>query len=183
VRCFPDVVYQRSEGRIAMPQSARRVKWRDAEASQAEKLQAELALVRHELDEARRRPNRTRLADTRQSITHKFSICGHEGYVTVGLYEDGRPGEVFIKMAKQGSTISGLVDTIAVLTSLALQYGVPVEQLARKFEHTRFEPAGHTTNPDIRVASSISDYVFRWLGIQFCEDYRRSHAERSKEKG
>ena len=124
-------------------------------------------------------PSRRRLPDTRRSITHKFSISGHEGYLTVGVYDDGQPGELFIKMAKQGSTVSGLVDTIAVLTSLALQYGVPVETLARKFEHTRFEPSGHTTNRDeIPVASSISDYVFSWLGLRFCDVFREERGKR-----
>lgn len=132
-------------------------------------LKGQVAELQRELEEARRGPHRRKLADTRRSITHKFNISGHEGYVTAGLYEDGTPGEVFIKMAKQGSTISGLVDTIAILTSLALQYGVPVAQLARKFEHTRFEPSGHTTNTEIPHAASISDYVFRWLRNVFCE--------------
>jgi ribonucleoside-diphosphate reductase alpha chain len=119
--------------------------------------------------------DRKRLPHTRQSITHKFSISGHEGYLTVGLYEDGQPGEVFIKMAKQGSTVSGLVDTIAILTSLVLQYGAPVESLARKFQHTRFEPSGHTNNRAIATASSISDYVFTWLGLRFSGDFRAAY--------
>ena len=161
-----------------MSQPASTQEYQEPEASQVETLQAEVQRLQKELEEARSRPDRKRLADTRQSITHKFSICGHEGYITTGLYEDGTPGEVFIKMAKQGSTISGLVDTIAILTSLALQYGVPVEQLARKFEHTRFEPSGHTTNPEIHVASSISDYVFTWLALRFSEEYRTSQAEK-----
>jgi ribonucleoside-diphosphate reductase alpha chain len=115
-------------------------------------------------------PKRERLPDTRQSITHKFSIGGQEGYLTVGLFEDGRPGEVFIKMAKQGSTVSGLMDTIGVLTSLALQYGVPVAALTHKFAYVRFEPSGWTKNPAIRQAHSISDYVFRWLGEMFSDE-------------
>lgn len=110
---------------------------------------------------------RERLPDTRQSITHKFSVDGHEGYITAGMYPDGRLGEVFIKMAKQGSTVSGLTDTIAVLTSLCLQYGVPVDKLSEKLSHTRFEPSGWTKNEDIRQATSIVDYVFRWLGMTF----------------
>ncbi|MHB9080394.1 MAG: TSCPD domain-containing protein [Pirellulaceae bacterium] len=125
-------------------------------------------------------PQRRRLPDTRSSVTHKFSVSGHEGYITVGLYPDGgnTPAEVFIRMAKQGSTIAGLVDTIAILTSLALQYGVTVDSLARKFQHTRFEPSGRTTNPEIPEASSISDYVFTWLGLTFSEEFRqeREHA-------
>ena len=115
---------------------------------------------------------RQRLPDTRQSITHKFSISGHEGYVTVGLYDDGRPGELFIKMAKEGSTLSGLMDTVGILTSMALQYGVPVEALARKFEYMRFEPSGWTQNGHIRHAHSVVDYIFRWLGIVFSPEYR-----------
>ena len=123
-------------------------------------------------------PNRHRLPDTRKSVTHKFSIAGHEGYVTVGLYEDGRPGELFIKMAKEGSTMSGLVDTVGILTSLALQYGVPVETLARKFEHMRFEPAGETKHERIDHAQSVVDYIFRWLGLEFSEIYRAEHLQR-----
>ena len=137
---------------------------------------AEVERLRAELEEARRGPHRKRLPDTRDSVTHRFSISGHEGYLTVGLYEDGQPGEVFIKMAKQGSTISGLMDTIAVLTSLALQFGVPVAQLSRKFAHTRFEPSGHTTNPEIGSTDSITDYVFTWLGLRFSEDFRNERA-------
>jgi ribonucleoside-diphosphate reductase alpha chain len=131
---------------------------------------------------AKSAPNRVRLADTRAAITHKFSISGHEGYVTVGLYPDGRPGEMFLTMAKEGSTLRGLVDTIAVLTSLALQYGVPVDVLARKFERTTFEPSGQTANPDIKVASSITDYVFRWLGLQFSPVYRQEYEARSAKR-
>ena len=163
---------------MSQPESTQ--EYREPEASQVEMLQAEVERLQTELEEASSKPDRKRLADTRQSITHKFSICGHEGYITAGLYEDGTPGEVFIKMAKQGSTVSGLVDTIAILTSLALQYGVPVEQLARKFEHTRFEPSGHTTNSNIQVASSISDYVFTWLGLLFSEEYRTIEAEKRR---
>jgi len=116
-------------------------------------------------------PRRERLPDTRQSITHKFILDGHEGYVTVGLYPDGRPGELFIKMAKQGSTVSGLVDTIGVLTSLALQYGVPPEALAHKFAYMRFEPSGWTSHPDIRHAHSVVDYIFRWMGLTFTKGF------------
>src|SRR5260221_6114298 len=111
-------------------------------------------------------PVRARLPDPGDSLTHKFNISGHEGYFTVGLYEDGRPGELFIKMAKQGSTMSGLMDTIGILTSLALQYGVPVEALAGKLKNMCFEPCGWTPNAEIREASSVVDYVFRWLGLE-----------------
>lgn len=113
------------------------------------------------------RPVRRKLPDERRSITHKFSIAGHEGYITVGMYDDGRPGEIFLTMSKEGSTISGLMDTIATMTSLALQYGVPLETLVNKFAHMRFEPSGVTPNPDIRFAKSIPDYIFRWLGLKF----------------
>jgi ribonucleoside-diphosphate reductase alpha chain len=120
------------------------------------------------------RPVRRRLPDTRPAITHKFDIAGHEGYMTVGLFEDGQPGELFIIMAKEGSTIGGLMDCIATLSSLALQYGVPVETLVRKFAHQRFEPSGFTKNPEIRKASSIIDYIFRWMGVQFVPGYRET---------
>jgi ribonucleoside-diphosphate reductase alpha chain len=120
-------------------------------------------------------PRRERLPETRRSLTHKFSIAGHEGYIIVGFYDDGRPGELFINMAKEGSTIGGLMDTIGVLTSLALQYGVPLDTLVRKFEHSRFDPAGFTKNPDIPFAKSVVDYVFRWLGIHYVPGYRKAN--------
>jgi len=113
------------------------------------------------------RPVRRKLPDERQAVTHKFSIAGHEGYLTVGLYEDGQPGEIFLKMAKEGSTVSGLMDSIATMTSIALQYGVPLRALVEKFSHTRFEPAGFTNNREIPIAKSITDYVFRYLGSRF----------------
>jgi ribonucleoside-diphosphate reductase alpha chain len=112
-------------------------------------------------------PRRRRLPDERQSITHKFDIAGHEGYITVGLYEDGQPGELFLTMAKEGSTISGFADAFAQAISYALQYGVPLQDLVDKFSHVRFEPAGMTKNPDIRFAKSIVDYIFRWLAAKF----------------
>ncbi len=110
---------------------------------------------------------RRRLPDERQALTHKFSIGGHEGYITVGLYEDGTPGEIFITMSKEGSTISGLMDGFATSVSMALQYGVPLRVLVEKFSHMRFEPSGFTGNPDIPMAKSICDYIFRWLGKKF----------------
>jgi len=116
-------------------------------------------------------PLRRRLPETRQAVTHKFDIAGHEGYLTIGLFEDGTPGEMFITMAKEGSTIGGLMDSVAALTSVSLQYGVPLAALVRKFSHQRFEPSGFTKNPQIRRASSIIDYVFRWMGIQFIPGY------------
>jgi ribonucleoside-diphosphate reductase alpha chain len=129
------------------------------------------------------RPRRERLPDTRRSITHKFNVNGHEGYVTVGLYDDGRPGEVFITMAKEGSTIGGLMDSFGTAVSMSLQYGVPLEVLVNKFSHTRFEPMGYTTNPDIRIAKSLVDYIFRWLGIQFLPGYREAIQGLSEKTG
>ena len=112
-------------------------------------------------------PFRRKLPDERQAITHKFSVAQHEGYLTVGLYEDGQPGEIFITMAKEGSTVSGLMDSFATAVSLALQYGVPLKVLCDKFSHTRFEPSGWTPNPEIRYAKSVMDYIFRWLAYKF----------------
>jgi ribonucleoside-diphosphate reductase alpha chain len=119
-------------------------------------------------------PRRERLPDTRKSLTHKFSISGHEGYITVGLYDDGRPGEMFVTMAKEGSTIGGLMDCFGTAVSMSLQYGVPLEVYVNKFSHTRFEPMGHTKNPEIRIAKSIVDYIFRWMGIQFLAGYKEA---------
>ncbi|MCX6138396.1 MAG: vitamin B12-dependent ribonucleotide reductase [Ignavibacteriales bacterium] len=115
------------------------------------------------------RPARRRLPNERRSVTHKFSIAGHEGYITVGMYEDGMPGEVFIVMSKEGSTISGMMDAFATAVSLALQYGVPLKVLTDKFSHMRFEPSGFTNNEKIPIAKSICDYIFRWLGMKFLE--------------
>lgn len=115
------------------------------------------------------RPFRRKLSDERRSITHKFDIAGHEGYITVGMYEDGQPGEIFITMSKEGSTISGLMDSFATAISMALQYGVPLKVLVDKFSHMRFEPSGFTKNPDIPMAKSIMDYIFRWLATKFLD--------------
>jgi ribonucleoside-diphosphate reductase alpha chain len=112
---------------------------------------------------------RHRLPEERASLTHKFSIAGHEGYITVGLYPNGKPGEIFIKMAKEGSTVSGLMDAFATSISLALQHGVPLKVLCEKFAHTRFEPSGWTGNEKIGFAKSITDYIFRWLHYRFVE--------------
>ena len=112
-------------------------------------------------------PVRRKLPDERQALTHKFDIAGHEGYITVGLYEDGQPGEIFLVMAKEGSTISGFADAFAQAISYALQYGVPLQVLVDKFSHARFEPSGMTQNPEIRFAKSIVDYVFRWMAAKF----------------
>ena len=114
-----------------------------------------------------RTPYRRRLADERQAITHKFSVGGHEGYFTVGLFEDGQPGEIFITMSKEGSTLSGLMDAFATMVSLSLQYGVPLSILVNKFIHMRFEPSGVTNNKEIRFAKSIVDYIFRWMALKF----------------
>ena len=133
-------------------------------------LEEELTMLRRQLDQ----PVRHRMPDTRTSLTHKFEIAGHEGYITVGLYEDGQPGELFITMSKEGSTIGGLMDTVGTLTSIALQYGVPLESLVKKFAYQRFEPSGFTKNSDIRHATSITDYVFRWLACQFIKGYKEA---------
>jgi ribonucleoside-diphosphate reductase alpha chain len=113
------------------------------------------------------RPQRRKLPDERHAITHKFDVAGHEGYITVGLFEDGTPGEIFLVMAKEGSTISGFADAFAQAISYALQYGVPLQTLVDKFSHSRFEPSGMTKNPEVRFAKSIVDYIFRWMATKF----------------
>jgi ribonucleoside-diphosphate reductase alpha chain len=113
------------------------------------------------------RPQRRKLPDERHAITHKFDVAGHEGYITVGLFEDGTPGEIFLVMAKEGSTISGFADAFAQAVSYALQYGVPLQTLVDKFSHSRFEPSGMTKNPEVRFAKSIVDYIFRWMATKF----------------
>jgi ribonucleoside-diphosphate reductase alpha chain len=125
---------------------------------QLAKAQAEAAL-----------PHRRRLPSERTAVTHKFEISGHEGYITVGLYPDGQPGEIFLKMAKEGSTVSGLMDSFATTVSVALQYGVPLKDLVNKFAHVRFEPSGFTGNAEIPIAKSTVDYIFRWLGSRFLD--------------
>jgi ribonucleoside-diphosphate reductase alpha chain len=124
-------------------------------------------LTMHEQETAPPRAVRHRLPGERASITHKFALAGHEGYITVGLYKDGTPGELFIRMAKEGSTVSGLMDSFATAVSLALQHGVPMKLMCEKFSHTRFEPSGFTGNPEIPIAKSIMDYIFRWLELKF----------------
>ncbi len=138
-------------------------------------LSAENATLRKQLDGRHRR----HMPDTRMSLTHKFEIAGHEGYITVGLYPDGQPGELFVQMSKEGSTIGGLMDTVATLTSISLQHGVPLEQMVKKFAYQRFEPSGFTKNKDIRTAFSITDYVFRWMGCEFIKGYREATAPES----
>ena len=115
---------------------------------------------------------RHRLPAERASVTHKFALGGHEGYITVGLYPNGSPGEIFIRMAKEGSTVSGLMDSFATAISLALQHGVPLKVLCEKFAHTRFEPSGWTGNEQIGYAKSIMDYIFRWIQIRFLSGHQ-----------
>ncbi len=129
------------------------------------------------------RPLRRKLSDERRSITHKFDIAGHEGYITAGMYEDGQPGEIFITMSKEGSTISGLMDSFATAVSLALQYGVPLRVLVDKFTHMRFEPSGFTKNPNIPIAKSIMDYIFRWLATKFLDGAAQQEVGVIKENG
>jgi ribonucleoside-diphosphate reductase alpha chain len=133
------------------------------DSEEVEKLRRQLAKAQVEAA----LPHRRRLPAERSAITHKFDIAGHEGYITVGLYPDGQPGEIFLKMAKEGSTVSGLMDTLATTISVALQYGVPLKDLVNKFAHVRFEPSGFTGNQEIPIAKSIVDYIFRWLGSRF----------------
>ena len=129
-----------------------------------------------------RQPFRRRLPETRKAITHKFDVAGNEGYLTVGLFEDGQPGELFVTMAMEGSTIDGLMDSIGTLTSLSLQYGVPLATMVEKFAHQRFEPSGFTKNPEIRNASSVVDYVFRWMALQFIPGFREANAPASHQQ-
>ena len=154
----------------------------DAITPGAEDLAEHIATLIRENDDLRKKSEvrvRRPMTDTRMSLTHKFEIAGHEGYITAGLYPDGQPGEVFVQMSKEGSTIGGLMDTVATLTSMALQYGVPLEQLVNKFAYQRFEPSGYTKNPNIRTAFSITDYVFRWLGCEFIKGYREATSPNS----
>ncbi|MEM8601852.1 MAG: intein-containing adenosylcobalamin-dependent ribonucleoside-diphosphate reductase, partial [Bacteroidota bacterium] len=128
-----------------------------------------------EIEKVVQEPSRRRLPDERPSLTHKFSIAGHEGYLHIGLYPDTQlPGEIFITMAKQGSTIGGLMDAFATSISLGLQYGVPLEDLCQKFSHMRFEPSGFTNNRQIPMAKSIMDYIFRYLSLKFLGDARET---------
>ena len=145
------------------------------DASAASSQQSVLAERREAADSSTDefRPHRRKLPDERRSITHKFDIAGHEGYITVGMYEDGNPGEIFVSMSKQGSTISGLMDSFATAISYALQYGVPLQFLVDKFAHMRFEPSGFSKNPQIPYAKSIVDYLFRWLASKFLDEQAR----------
>ena len=123
------------------------------------------------------KPIRQRLPDERQALTHKFSIAGHEGYLTVGLFENGQPGEIFLRMSKEGSTVSGMMDAFATAISVSLQYGVPLESLIRKFSHMRFEPAGFTGNKEVPIAKSVTDYIFRWLAVKFLPEASQTEIE------
>ena len=113
--------------------------------------------------------NRQRLPETRRAVIHAFSVGDHRGYIRVGLFEDGRPGEIFVDLGKVGSTMSGLIDALAIMTSLALQSGIPLQVIARKFEGQKYPPSGYTANPEIPYAESIPEYVFRWLALKFPE--------------
>jgi len=156
---------------------------KNASTGKAQKTITEVTGISQEqLEAATRKPHRRRLPATRPSITHKFSVARHEGYLSVGLYEDGTPGELFISMSKEGSTVGGMMDTFATALSLCLQYGVPLESLVKKFSHQRFDPHGMTDNRDIPMAKSIVDYIFRWLGLQFLgEEYRKKHLPKRSE--
>ena len=126
---------------------------------------------------------RHRLPEERASLTHKFGIAGHEGYITVGLYPNGQPGEIFIRMAKEGSTVAGLMDSFATAISLALQHGVPLRVLCEKFAHSRFEPSGWTGNEQIGYAKSIMDYIFRWLQLRFLSGTAAKPLRRTRRRG
>jgi len=138
--------------------------------------EAEPQYIERVVEKIVERPLRQRLPETRRSVTHRFNVAGHEGYLTIGLYDDGSPGELFITMSKEGSTIGGLMDSLGTAISVALQYGVPLESLVKKFAHQRFEPMGMTTNRDIPFAKSLVDYIFRWLGMEFIPGYREENS-------
>ena len=141
-----------------------------------DKTPAELAAITAAAAQLAKQPTRRKLPDERHALTHKFDIAGHEGYITVGLFEDGQPGEIFLVMAKEGSTISGFADAFAQAISYALQYGVPLQALVDKFSHVRFEPSGMTRNAEIRFAKSIVDYIFRWMASKFLSNEAQFHA-------
>src|SRR6185437_264165 len=143
-------------------------------AENQKQLEDAIAAAMTQDQDAPPRAVRHRLPAERVSITHKFSIGGHEGYINVGLYKNGQPGELFIRMAKEGSTVSGLMDCFATAVSIALQHGVPLRLLCEKFSHTRFEPSGWTQNADLGFAKSIMDYIFRWLQLRFLTNEQQS---------
>ena len=179
------VAIYRDGSKRSQPLNTKRTNEGGDKAATAAEANAQVKELQAELDKLREQavqPLRRRLPDTRSSVTHKFDIAGHEGYLTVGLFENGQPGELFITMAKEGSTIGGLMDSIGTLTSMALQYGVPLDALVKKFAHQRFEPSGFTKNPDVRNASSITDYVFRWMAFQFIPGYREGNTLRRNQQ-
>ena len=151
----------------SQPLSAAGTKTANSTKDDAARNAAAMALTEEDNLNAPPRAVRHKLQQERMSVTHKFNVGGHEGYIIVGLYPNGEPGEIFIKMAKEGSTVSGLMDSFALATSIALQHGVPLKLLCEKFAHTRFEPSGWSNNPDIGFAKSIMDYIFRWLQMRF----------------
>ncbi len=151
----------------SQPLSAAGTKTANSTKDDAARNAAAVALAAEHNLEAPPRAVRHKLKEERMSVTHKFNIGGHEGYVIVGLYPDGEPGELFVKMAKEGSTVSGLMDSFSLTTSIALQHGVPLKLLCEKFAHTRFEPSGWSSHPEIGYAKSIVDYIFRWLHLRF----------------
>ncbi len=164
------IAVYRDNSKRSQPLSTKKL---DGEAAVPETVVAELEKLKKQLARAQAEaalPHRRRLPSERTAVTHKFEISGHEGYITVGLYPDGQPGEIFLKMAKEGSTVSGLMDSFATTVSVALQYGVPLKDLVNKFAHVRFEPSGFTGNQEIPIAKSIVDYIFRWLGSRFLPD-------------
>ena len=151
----------------SQPLSAAGTKTANSTKDDAARNAAALALAEDDNLDAPPRAVRHRLKEERMSVTHKFNIGGHEGYIIVGLYPDGEPGEIFIKMAKEGSTVSGLMDSFALAVSISLQHGVPLKLFCEKFAHTRFEPSGWSSHPEIGYAKSIMDYIFRWLHLRF----------------
>jgi ribonucleoside-diphosphate reductase alpha chain len=164
------IAVYRDNSKRSQPLSTKKL---DGETAVPETVIAELEKLKKQLARAQAEaalPHRRRLPAERTAVTHKFEISGHEGYITVGLYPDGQPGEIFLKMAKEGSTVSGLMDSFATTVSVALQYGVPLKDLVNKFAHVRFEPSGFTGNQEIPIAKSIVDYIFRWLGSRFLPD-------------
>ena len=160
---------------------SKRIQPLNTTAGESEGEESEVRIDKEMLEAARRMPHRERLPATRPSLTHKFSVGGHEGYLTVGQYDSGDPGELFITMAKEGSTVGGMMDAFATAISLCLQFGVPLGDLVKKFTHQRFEPSGMTSNRDIPFAKSVVDYVFRWLGLTFLEEYRKTNLPKRKE--
>jgi ribonucleoside-diphosphate reductase alpha chain len=177
------VAIYRDNSKRSQPLSAAGKKEKVEEKAAVEAVPAKPEVPSPEQHELFARALRRKLPSERHSITHKFSIGGHEGYLTVGKYEDGAPGEIFIKMAKEGSTLSGIMDAFALSVSIALQYGVPLRALVDKFVNARFEPSGYTGNPDIRYAKSIVDYIGRWLGAKFISpDYLDSNVSAAEEE-